>query len=146
MKVIFIYSGSKFLPEHEKVATNLCLYASKVIPLPNQIEIEFTTLSNSTYGVSILTHKFQNRFKINESLSVKEIIYPIVHELIHVSQIHTNRLKLLRDGTCVWDKAQYRVIDPNTLSYTDYSNLPWEVDVNNRLETVVFSILSEVDK
>ena len=52
----------------------------------------------------------------------------------------------MRDGTHIWDNRQYRNTDPNTLSYKEYMELPWEMDVENRLETVLFQAIKTVDK
>ena len=52
----------------------------------------------------------------------------------------------MRDGTYIWDNIQYRNVNPNSLSYQDYMNLPWEQDVNNRLENVLFQAIQKVDK
>lgn len=134
------------MPDHEKVSIRLCECVSNIIDLPNQLEIEFISLPYNVYGGTHIEYKFKNRFKINENLSVKEIVRPVVHELLHINQIHLGRLKVMRDGTYIWDNIQYRNVNPNSLSYQDYMNLPWEQDVNNRLENVLFQAIQKVDK
>lgn len=146
MNVTFIYPNSIWLPNHEKVATNLCKCVAQVIALPEEIQIEFTDLPRHVYGETLLFGRFKNRFRISNSLSPKEIVKPIVHELIHINQTHTGMLSVMRDGTCVWNGRQYRRVDPNLLEHKDYLNLPWELDVEDRLEFTLKTALTKFDK
>lgn len=143
MKVRFIYQGSDWLPDQEKVAINLCLRASKIIDLPDEIEIEFVKLPPSVYGETLLYGRFKNRFRINDCLSPKEIIKPVVHELIHIHQVHIGRLKAMRDGTYIWDGRQYKNTDPNLLENSEYRNLPWEQDVENMMDSILNRIITQ---
>ena len=143
MKVRFIYQGSDWLPDQEKVAINLCLRASKIIDLPNEIEVEFVKMPPSVYGETLLYGRFKNRFRINDCLSPKEIIKPVVHELIHIHQVHIGRLKAMRDGTYIWDGRQYKNTDPNLLENSAYRNLPWEQDVENVIDSILNRILTQ---
>jgi hypothetical protein len=143
LKVRFIYQGSDWLPDQEKVAINLCLRASKIIDLPDEIEIEFVKLPPSVYGETLLYGRFKNRFRINDCLSPKEIIKPVVHELIHIHQVHIGRLKAMRDGTYIWDGRQYKNTDPNLLENSEYRNLPWEQDVENMMDSILNRIITQ---
>lgn len=143
MKVRFIYQGSDWLPDQEKVAINLCLRASKIIDLPDEIEVEFVKMLPSVYGETLLYGRFKNRFRINDCLSPKEIIKPVVHELIHIHQVHIGRLKAMRDGTYIWDGRQYKNTDPNLLENSAYRNLPWEQDVENVMDSILNRILTQ---
>jgi hypothetical protein len=137
LKVRFIYQGSTWLPNQEKVATKLCECVAQVIALPNEIEIEFANLAPHVYGETLLSGRFKNRFRISTALSPKEIIKPIVHELIHIHQVHVGKLSVMRDGTHIWMGRQYRNVDPNLLENAAYNNLPWEQDVHNQLEILL---------
>jgi hypothetical protein len=143
LKVRFIYQGSDWLPDQEKVAINLCLRASKIIDLPDEIEVEFVKMPPSVYGETLLYGRFKNRFRINDCLSPKEIIKPVVHELIHIHQVHIGRLKAMRDGTYIWDGRQYKNTDPNLLENSAYRNLPWEQDVENVMDSILNRILTQ---
>ena len=143
MKVRFIYQGSDWLPDQEKVAINLCLRASKIIDLPDEIEVEFVKMLPSVYGETLLYGRFKNRFRINDCLSPKEIIKPVVHELIHIHQVHIGRLKAMRDGTYIWDGRQYKNTDPNLLENSEYRNLPWEQDVENMMDSILNRIITQ---
>ena len=144
MKVQFIYQGSIWLPDQEKVSIKLCECVAKVIELPNSIELEFANLAPNVYGETLLFGKFKNRFRISDSLSPKEIIKPIVHELIHIHQVHTGKLSVMRDGTHIWMGRQYRNVDPNLLENTAYNNLPWEQDVLNNIDGIISHIINSV--
>lgn len=144
MNVRFIYQGSVWLPDQEKVSTNLCKCVAKVIELPPEIEIEFAKLAPNVYGETLLFGRFRNRFRISDTLSPKEIVKPIVHELIHIHQVHMGKLKVMRDGTHIWMGRQYRNVDPNLLENRDYRNLPWEQDVENNLENVLGRALTKI--
>lgn len=144
MNVRFIYQGSVWLPDQEKVAINLCKCVAKVIELPPEIEIEFAKLAPNVYGETLLFGRFRNRFRISDILSPKEIVKPIVHELIHIHQVHMGKLKVMRDGTHIWMGRQYRNVDPNLLENIDYRNLPWERDVENNLENVLGQALTKI--
>jgi hypothetical protein len=119
-----------------KVATRLCQAASLYIDLPNSIIIEFTELDNDVYGDSILS---ANKIRINIKLSVKEIIYPIIHELLHVNQMHKGKLVVYKNKI-VWEGKTYS-IDQSKLLYEEYRNLPWEQDVANREKILLGKIL-----
>jgi hypothetical protein len=143
LKVRFIYQGNIWLPDQEKVASRLCECIAKVIALPAYVEIEFADLAPNVYGETLLFGVFKNRFRINNTLSPKEIVRPIAHELLHVHQVYLGKLKVLRDGTHVWMGKQYKTTDPNLLGYDQYKHLPWEQDVSDQLEGVLISAVTK---
>jgi hypothetical protein len=143
LKVRFIYQGNTWLPDQEKVATKLCENVAQVIVLPNEIEIEFANLAPNVYGETLLSGRFKNRFRISTVLSPKEIIKPVVHELIHVHQVHTGKLSVMRDGTHIWMGKQYRNVDPKLLENAAYNNLPWEQDVSDQLDFILKSAIAK---
>lgn len=77
---------------------------------------------------------------MNLDLSIHEIIYPIVHELIHISQMHRGQLAISRSGVFVWEGKTYK-IDQAKLTYAQYQNLPWEKDVTDRFKVLLEKIL-----
>ena len=109
--------------------------------LPDNLIIEFTDLSPTTYGESILHFDGTHKIKLSGWLSVKEIIFPLVHELIHIEQMHRGRLAISRSGDPVWDGVIYK-IDYAKMSYDEYRQLPWEQDVSNREKTLLTKILN----
>jgi hypothetical protein len=126
--------------EKAKVATSLCQAASLYINLPDNIIIEFVDLGPSMYGESTLTFNKDSKVRINLQLSCKELIYPLVHELLHLNQIHEGRLSVTRFGDCVWEGKTYK-IDQSNMSYKDYMQLPWELDVRDREKELLANIL-----
>lgn len=118
---------------------------AQVITLPDEIQIEFAELPKHVYGETLLFGRFKNRFRISSYLATREIVRPIAHELIHISQSYTGMLSVMRDGTCIWMGRQYRIGDPNLLERDQYLNLPWELDVENRLESILREALTKFD-
>jgi hypothetical protein len=144
LKIRFIYQGSVWLPDQEKVAMNLCKCVAQVISLPDEVEIEFSKLAPNVYGETLLFGRFKNRFRISDALTPKEIVKPIVHELIHIHQVHTGQLSVMRDGTHIWMGRQYRNVNPNLIENRQYQQLPWEQDVTNQIESVLKIALTKI--
>lgn len=137
MKVLFIYQSDDKSIQREIVATKLCEAVSQIIELPDIIEIEFSNLSQSVYGETIINPRFKNRIRINNTLNAKEIIPAIVHELIHLNQTHTGLLSMTRDGRYIWKNKIYTSPAVKELSFNEHSQLPWEIDVAQRQQKVL---------
>lgn len=129
----FIYSGDQYSLDRELVITNVINISAEYIELPKSIEIQFIKLSDSIYAEVSLDTRFKNRIKIDENLSPTEVVIPTVHELLHLSQIHTGRLVGRRDGSFLWEGKVYLPI--KGIDHRAWRNLPWEVDVaeNNKI-------------
>jgi hypothetical protein len=112
----------------------VCQLVSEQLELPNTIQIEYKRLSDSTYGETSLNPRFKNRVTINSLLSCSELIQPLIHELIHLHQIHTKQLEIRRDGIYIWRNKKY-IVD-KSLSYKQYLELPWENDVINKIKII----------
>jgi hypothetical protein len=139
--VRFIYSGEIYDKERERIASNLAKCVSLVIPLPDEIEIEFRKLSDSVYGEMILDPRFPNRVRLSESLNTREIIRPLVHELIHLHQVFTGELSVKRDGSYVWKGRTYRV-KTEGMSVEEWAALPWEQDVANTQNSITLRAMN----
>lgn len=127
----FIYSGDLYDKNREQVIENLAQCVALVIPLPDQVEVEFKMLNQSIYGEMILDPRFPNRIRLSESLSPREVIRPLIHELIHLNQVHTNKLSIRRDGTYIWEGRTFNV-KTEGMTVEEWAKLPWEQDVANR--------------
>ncbi len=138
MNIEFFYKNNVRLPEHELVTKNLCIYTNKVISIPTNISVEFVPLDMHVYGETVLT---ENRFRINNTLSHKEIVKPVIHELLHLHQKHMGKLRVMRDGTFIWNNKHYRKENIYLLGQKEYENLPWEQDVRKKLDNVLNSVL-----
>jgi len=137
MKVLFIYQSDGKSVQREAVATKLCEAVSSILEIPDTVEIEFANLNPSVYGETVLDNRFKNRIRINNTLTAKEIIPAIVHELIHLNQTYTGKLSVLRDGTYVWNNKKYKFPHARDLTVTEHANLPWEVDVAQRQQKIL---------
>ena len=126
--------------EKAKVATSLCQAAFLYINLPDNIIVEFVDLGPHMYGESTLTFNKDSKVRINLQLSCKELIYPLVHELLHLNQIHEGKLSVTRFGDCVWEGKTYK-IDQDKMSYKEYMQLPWEYDVSIRQKKLIEQII-----
>ena len=126
--------------EKAKVATSLCQAAFLYINLPDNIIVEFVDLGPHMYGESTLTFNKESKVRINLQLSAKEMIYPLVHELLHLNQIHEGKLSVTRFGDCVWEGKTYK-LNQSKMSYKEYTQLPWELDVTSREQQLLANIL-----
>ena len=126
--------------EKAKVATSLCQAASLYIALPDNIIVELVDLGHNAYGESTLTFNKESKVRINLQLSAKEMIYPLVHELLHLNQIHEGKLSVTRFGDCVWEGKTYK-LNQSKMSYKEYTQLPWELDVTSREQQLLANIL-----
>lgn len=139
MKVQFIYIGDKYDKDRETIVTNVCELASEHLNLPQYIEVEFKSLKDNVHGETILDPRFKNRIRLNENLLAREVIGPLVHELLHLNQTFTGKLSYRRDGNYIWENKPYMV--PENPTYNDWSKYPWEVDVVNKQQLLVQKII-----
>lgn len=138
VKVIFPKNSQPDIAK-AKVAERICQAAFLYIDLPEAIEIEFCDLGAS-YGESVVRNDNKKRIRLHSHLRITELIYPLVHELIHVNQMHKGRLAVTRFGDCVWEGKIYKLTE-SKLSYQEYKQLPWEQDVANREKALLVKIL-----
>jgi hypothetical protein len=108
----------------------------KMFVLPDTIEIQFEEMGPSVYGMTVLDPRFPNRIRINQDLSLEEYLLPLTHELLHLHQMYTNRLQSRPGGRILWDKQSYKV-NMMTMSYNEYQQLPWELDVAEKQQKVL---------
>ena len=126
----FIYSGDVYDKERELVVENLASCVASLVILPEKIEVEFKKLRPSIYGETVLDPRFPNRIRLSDSLTSREVIKPLVHELIHLNQTFTGKLSVRSDGTYVWEGRFFRV-DTSKVTVEEWAKLPWEQDVAN---------------
>ena len=122
------------------IAERLCQAAFLYIALPDNIIVEFVDLGHNAYGESTLTFNKESKVRINLQLSTKELIYPLVHELLHLNQMHEGKLSVTRFGDCVWEGKTYK-LNQSKMSYKEYTQLPWELDVTSREQQLLANIL-----
>jgi hypothetical protein len=137
----FIYSGDKYDKNRELVVINVFRIMRELMDLPENIEVEFRALPGSIYGETLLDNRFKNRIRLHDSLSVKEVIVPLIHELLHLNQVHIGKLSGRRDGSFMWNKKVYAV--PKNPTINEWSKLPWEIDVAERENQILLEVLSK---
>ena len=137
----FIHEENLYSLHKEQVVSNIYLQLQNLIPLPENIEVEFRCMGPSSYGETILNPKsLHKRIVLNVDLDVKGIFHTAIHELIHVSQMHMGKLAISRTGVFVWENKTYPV-DPLKMSYNDYKKLPWEVDAYEQQQVLAKKLL-----
>ena len=141
-EIIFLYNKIDTLPNHETIAKKVCELTGEIISLPDKIEIEFTELKHDIYGEIIIHPSYKRRIRISSSLSPKEIIYPIVHELIHLHQIQSGILNISDSGVFTWAGKEYKLKTTDEMTKEEYHALPWEEDVVYRQPFILDRILS----
>lgn len=136
-KNTFIYSGSLKPPIiYEKFIDKVILIVKNLYVLPDCIEIQFIDIGDNVYGMTMLDPRFPNRIRLNQNLTIDEIVLPLVHELIHLHQIYTNKLKSRKGGLIIWENQVYKV-DMLNMFFDEYHNLPWEVDATQKTQNLL---------
>jgi hypothetical protein len=144
MRLKFIYPKDHVTLDtdanREALCEAICNRLSTVLTLPDEIMIEIVKMSPSAYAETYLHYKNNHRIRLNNSLQINDILIPLVHELIHLEQLTTGKLMINHEGLYIWDKIPYNV-NMNNLHYGDYLQLPWELDVHNRLPRLLETFL-----
>lgn len=141
MKIDVYFNKISVDPAKEIIAQKLCMFVAEFVSLPNHIEVEFKPMDMSTYGETLVLPTINKRIRINGLLSIKEMFYPIVHELLHLHQTHTGMLTVRRDGIYIWNSRPYHIRD--SLSHSEYTKLPWEVDVTKKEKKILEQVLDK---
>lgn len=116
----------------ENLCDKICMLMRDHLTLPKEIVIEMSMMSPSVYAETYLHYKNTHRIRLNDQLLVNDLVIPLVHELIHLEQLTLGKLMINHEGLYIWDNLSYN-IKLNDLHYGDYLQLPWELDVHNRL-------------
>ena len=131
----FFYKNEQKFYKKEIVIATLTDAVSNVIELPSIIEVCLYKLEDNVYG-GIDTIKV-NRLFINSIIELEDIPKILVHELIHINQKHTGLLRINRNGLCHWHGVPFTSKPPESMTFEDYQNLPWERDVSERQQQVL---------
>lgn len=142
--VRFYYQDSNRLPQHEAIVNAFMVAVAKVIALPPLVEVCLYNLGKNVYG-GIDMFRI-NRVGLNIAVPLEQLPKILTHELIHVHQKHTGTLKIKRDGSSYWHGVLITKKMPEDMTYEEYENLPWELDVTHRLDQVFNDALKLVDK
>jgi len=152
MIINFIYKNCDSNANKEKVITNAIHKTKKFILLPDIIEIEIQNFSSPYYqreyryvlAETVLDSRLKvNRIRINSELNEKEVVIPLIHELLHVNQILEGKLSVYKNGDILWENKRYKLKDPTKSTYHYYEMLPWEVDVRAKEKKLLNLILQD---
>lgn len=127
LNIVYIFQDIEPNENIKLISNRLVEICKQHIQLPHEIQIEFKKLDPNEYGHTSLNPRYKNRITINSDLTLSEIVKPIIHELCHMSQLYENRLYKHRDETYIWEGKKYKL--KSSMTYSDYQNLPWELDV-----------------
>lgn len=140
MQLKFFFPKDKHDQNKALIATRICECAEKLLKLPQYLEIEFAEMPEHVYGETHLMPTNTKRITLNLALSEKEVIFPLVHELIHLNQIYIGKLAVSRTGVAVWEGKTYKINTKN-MSQNQYLSLPWEEDARARQDSLIKQIL-----
>jgi hypothetical protein len=138
----FFYKNNQHSYKHEIIIISFATAVSKVIDLPDTLEVCLYDLGENVYGGIDMIRI--NRIGINYNIPLEMIPKILTHELIHVNQKHKGLLKITNNGACYWNGIFYTKKQPEDLTYEEYTNLPWEVDVQHRQTKVLQNALELV--
>jgi len=127
---------------HDKsiIAHRTTLITAQQIKLPQEMIIQFKNMPIQQLGETPVLPGRNNRVMLSTQLSMRDLVYPLIHELIHLNQIHTHRLVVSKRGTYFWDSKPYHV-ELDKISYQDYMNLPWERDAYERQTSLLRKVI-----
>jgi hypothetical protein len=126
----FFYQNNQRSYKHEAIITSFANLLRQHIELPDYLEVCLYPLEENVYG-GIDVNRV-NRIGLNIKLPYLDIPKVLTHELIHVNQKHMGLLKIDMRGMCYWRGIPYTDKDPDDMTYEEYTNLPWELDVQQR--------------
>ena len=144
MDIRYYYQNNQHSYKHEVIITSFAQAVAKVIELPDTIEICLYPLADNVYGGIDVARV--NRIGLNYDLPLQALPKILTHELIHVHQKHTGILNIKANGMCYWHGIPYTNKLPEDMSYEEYNNLPWELDVVNKQQQVFNEALDLVYK
>jgi len=139
MNIVFYYDKCKPKKEYEIIISSFADSVAKVIELPPTVEVCLYPLAPNMHGG--IDRVRTNRIGINYNLLMQDLPLILTHELIHVHQKHKGILKIDSKNNCYWHGIFQTNKLPEQMTYEEYENLPWEVDVNNRLHEVFVEAL-----
>lgn len=136
----FKYLGSPSIAA-QHICDAISIRVDKHLELPDVVQLYFMNLPKNTWaGVD---YKDYTLVAISNELPNNGLPKILLHELIHVEQRHTGKLKISNDHWYQWCGIKFVQQDPEALSLEHYKNLPWEIDVQERLDLLIQKIFSK---
>lgn len=141
MSVKFYYQSEQRCYKKEIIIRHVVESARGSLDLPDQVEVCLYHLGTGVHGG--IDHARANRLALEIDLLFTDIPTVLVHELIHLDQRHTGKLRITAAGGYHWQGQEYLNIDPQTLPRNEYLSLPWEADVSRRLPGILREIVGK---
>lgn len=135
IKITYSKSVAKNI-DKEKLIYNVVKKSSAFLKLPHTVTIRIETLDPGLYAQTDITYK---KIVLNSLLELNDIIFPLVHELIHLEQIETGKLNRSKQGKYVWEGQVYDV--PENITHENYKQLPWEHEITKKNYDIVKKVL-----
>ena len=118
-----VVGGSKSQKKHTKSMVEFC--ANKLMPRLHNLDI-FVHLCKTTGALGYCLELEDNRtfeLEINRTLSLRQLLETIAHEMVHVKQYARRELHPSKEA---W---LGKTVNPKKVSYWD---LPWEIEAHGR--------------
>ena len=144
MNVQIFYNNTPRNEDYEIIISSFTKLVAQVIELPETIEVCLQYMDKNVHGG--IDRVRMNRLAINLHLPLQDVPKILTHELIHVHQKFKGILKIDRHGVCSWHGIRYTDVTPENFSYDEYMNLPWEVDVRLKQDSVFSQALQLYNK
>lgn len=138
IEVSFYYQNTNKSPVHEQMIKSLANALGSLIELPEKLQVCLYPFMDNVYGG--IDKYATNKFGINIKLPLEQLPKIVVHELIHIHQRHVGLLNI-KQGHYYWRNIPYGNQLPEEMSYEDYKNCPWEIDVDNRVDKLLTECL-----
>lgn len=142
MNVKYFYQNGNYDWRYENIIDGTANAISKVLKLPEIIEVCIYDLGKSVYGGIDMIHT--NRIGIHYDLPHESIPIILTHELIHVHQKYTGTLKITRKGEFYWHGVLITKNLSDNMPYDEYMNLPWELDAYNKQQQILSDALKHL--
>jgi len=139
MQVNFFYKNSTADEKREFIIKKIIRNSCQYLTLPNKLDVYICLLNDNTYGG--VDQFFSDRIILSSVLNLQTIPIILIHELIHIDQQQSGTLKISKDGWYKWKGKLHSNVKPTNLDHNEYLNLPWEMDVYNRLPALIQKIL-----
>jgi hypothetical protein len=143
IEISFYYQNTPKSPVHEVMIQSLVNALDSLIELPKKLQVCLYPFLDNVYGG--IDKNVTNRFGININLSLEQLPKIVVHELIHIHQRHVGLLSI-KQGHYYWRGIPYSNKMPEEMSYQEYKNCPWEIDVDDRVDKLLTECLELVKK
>ena len=132
-KVILPDKNSVLNQTNQKYLDTLVLIGLEELQIEN-VEVEIKTLTDEvqqqfgdnsyTLNAAIVGNKYQFILYITD-MPRSSATETIAHELIHLQQYHTEKLKILNQTQLRWDG---KVLDKEIFAYIPYEQREWEIE------------------